>query len=201
MDKTRKLIIVGDSVFAEVAYEYFTHDSEYEVVAFSVEEKYLKRETLFDLAIVPFEKLPEIYPPAQHSVYAAVVFVHADLRARLYHRAVEIGYAAASYVSSQASMSPTAKVGEHCFVCEATVVQQYAEVCDNVVLWSGNLIGQHATVRKNCFILPNTVVYNRAEIGENIVVGANVTVCEGVRVPDDSIIEIAAVITNGSKQI
>ena len=33
MEKKHKLIIVGDSAFAEIAYEYFTHDSEYEVVA------------------------------------------------------------------------------------------------------------------------------------------------------------------------
>ena len=30
-----KLVIIGDSAFAEVAYEYFTHDSEYEVVGSS----------------------------------------------------------------------------------------------------------------------------------------------------------------------
>ena len=40
MKKHRKLIIVGDSAFAQVAYEFFTHDSEYEVVAFSVERNY-----------------------------------------------------------------------------------------------------------------------------------------------------------------
>jgi hypothetical protein len=29
-----KLIIFGNTEFAEIAYEYFTHDSDYEVVAF-----------------------------------------------------------------------------------------------------------------------------------------------------------------------
>ena len=42
MDKKHKLLIIGDSAFAEIAYEYFTYDSEYQVVAFSVEEAYLK---------------------------------------------------------------------------------------------------------------------------------------------------------------
>ena len=41
-----KLVIVGDSLFAEIAYEYFTHDSPYEVVGFSVESVYRTRETL-----------------------------------------------------------------------------------------------------------------------------------------------------------
>ena len=42
-----KLIIVGDSAFAEIAYEYFTNDSNYEVVAFSVEDKFLSKKVLF----------------------------------------------------------------------------------------------------------------------------------------------------------
>ena len=36
MNSTNKLLIVGDGAFAEVAYEYFTEDSEYEVVGFAV---------------------------------------------------------------------------------------------------------------------------------------------------------------------
>ena len=38
-DKNKKLIIVGDGEFGEIAYEYFTYDSEYEVEAFAVERK------------------------------------------------------------------------------------------------------------------------------------------------------------------
>jgi hypothetical protein len=31
--KKEKIVIIGDSAFAEVAYEYFTHDSEYQVTS------------------------------------------------------------------------------------------------------------------------------------------------------------------------
>ena len=40
MEKTRKLVIVGAGEFGEIAYEYFTFDSEYEVVAFAVEKAF-----------------------------------------------------------------------------------------------------------------------------------------------------------------
>ena len=36
-DGPRKIVIVGDGEFAEIACEYFTHDSPHEVVAFAVE--------------------------------------------------------------------------------------------------------------------------------------------------------------------
>src|SRR4051812_13165760 len=96
----RKLVIVGASVFPEIAYEYFTHDSEYEVVAFSVEEEFLPSRTLFTLPIVPFEKLTSLYPPAEHSVFVAVVFRDQNqLRARLCQEARIMGYRLASYIS------------------------------------------------------------------------------------------------------
>ena len=36
----KKLVIVGDGEFAEIAYEYFTYDSELEVAGFVVEKDY-----------------------------------------------------------------------------------------------------------------------------------------------------------------
>src|SRR5262249_35453643 len=73
MTKDRKLILLGDSAFAEVAHEYFTHDSPYEVAAFSVERAFLKRDSLFGKPVVPFEELEQLYAPGEHSFYAALV--------------------------------------------------------------------------------------------------------------------------------
>ena len=45
MLKNKKLVIIGAGETANLAYEYFTYDSEYEVVAFSVNKEYLKEKT------------------------------------------------------------------------------------------------------------------------------------------------------------
>ena len=80
----KKLIIAGDSAFAEIAYEYFTHDSDYDVVAFAVERQYLKRDSLFGVPVVALEDVESQYSPAEHSFYAAVVYTQGNkLRARL----------------------------------------------------------------------------------------------------------------------
>ena len=42
----KKLVIVGAGEFAEIAYEYFTYDSDYEVVGFAVEKAYIKEKEL-----------------------------------------------------------------------------------------------------------------------------------------------------------
>ena len=104
MEKTKeKLIIVGDSAFAQIAYEYFTYDSPYEVVAFSVEKEFLKRKELFGLPIVPFEELEKLYDPEKHKIFVALTYTQLNrVRTRLYKEAKRKGYSVVSYVSSKA---------------------------------------------------------------------------------------------------
>ena len=186
MDKTRQLIIVGDSAFAEVAYEYFTHDSAYEVVAFSVEAAYLKRDRLFDLPVVPFETLEAAYAPADHDVYVAATYTQLNrLRARLAGEAKARGYALASYVSSRAFVWRNVTLGEHVFIMENNVVQPFVKVGDNVVMWSGNHIGHHSTIGSHCFVSSHVVVSGFVTVGESCFLGVNCTIANNLEIGRD----------------
>src|SRR5437764_1947567 len=113
MTKDRKLILLGDSAFAEIAFEYFTHDSPYEVVAFAVERAFLKRPELFGRPVVALEDLPTLYSAADHWFYAALVYTKLNrLRTRLYRTAKEMGYRPASFISPQAFVWRNVNVGE-----------------------------------------------------------------------------------------
>src|SRR5687768_17465479 len=186
MGKSKKLIIIGDSAFAEIAYEYFTHDSEFEVAAFSVEKDYLKREQLFGLPVVPFETLERIYAPSEHSVFAAMVYTKLNrLRTRLSRQARERGYGLASYVSSKAFVWRNVELGEHCFIFEDNTIQPFVKVGDNVVMWSGNHIGHHSTIMDNCFVSSHVVISGFVEVGENCFLGVNSTIVNNVRIGRD----------------
>ncbi len=101
MQKTKKLVIVGDGEFGEIAYEYFTYDSEYEVVAFAVEKAYRTKDTLFGLPIVNVEDMEKEYSPKDYQIYVAVTYVKLNrVRRRLFDICKEKGYTGASYVSS-----------------------------------------------------------------------------------------------------
>ncbi len=195
MNKARKLVIIGDSVFAQVAYEYFTHDSNYEVVAFSVESGYLKKETLFGLPVVPFETLEETYAPAEHSVYVATVYTQLNrLRTRLSAEAKNKGYSLASYVSSRAFVWRNVELGEHCFIFEDNTVQPFVKIGNNVVLWSGNHIGHHSTVKDHCFISSHVVISGFCNIGERVFMGVNSTVANNVNIGDNCVVGAAATV-------
>jgi sugar O-acyltransferase (sialic acid O-acetyltransferase NeuD family) len=195
MQNKRHLIIIGDSSFAEVAYEYFTHDSNYQVVAFSVEKKYLMRDQLFGLPVVPFEELTQKFNPTDHDIFVAVIYTQLNrLRTRLYLEAKACGYGIASYISSRAFVWPNVKFGEHCFVFENNTVQPFVTVGNNVVLWSGNHIGHHSRIKDNNFISSHVVISGHCEVGENCFIGVNATVADGVKIAKDCLIGAGAIV-------
>ena len=195
-----KLIIVGDSAFAEIAREYFDVDSNYRVVAFSVESAYLKNDRLHDLPVVAFETLEQSYSPHEHHIFVAITYTQLNrLRARLMASAKKKGYGLASYVSSRAFVWRNAEVGEHCFVFEDNTLQPFVKVGNNVVLWSGNHIGHHSTIRDNCFISSHVVISGFCNIGENSFLGVNCTLANNVTLGKDNWIGPGVTITRATE--
>lgn len=198
--KDRKLVIVGDGAFAEVAFEYFDRDTRYEIAAFAAERAFLKREELFGRPVVAFEELTERYSPQDHDVYVAVVYTQLNRpRTRLSRAAKNAGYALASYLSPQAFVWPNVKLGEHCFIFENNVVQPFVEIGDNVVLWSGNHIGHHSKIGPNVFVSSHVVVSGFCNIGANCFLGVNAAVADNVAVAADCWIGPGVVIAQDTK--
>ena len=200
MEKTKKLVIIGDSAFAEVAYESFTYDSAYEVVGFSVESAYLKRDTLFGLPIVSFERLEEFFTPGEVEFYAAVVYTKLNrLRTRLYETAKAKGYRPASYVSSRAFVWRNVELGEHCFIFEDNTLQPFVRIGNNVVLWSGNHIGHHSVIQDHCFVSSHVVISGFCNVGRSTFMGVNATLANNVSIGEDNWIGLGVTILRDTK--
>ena len=185
-DNNKRLVIIGDSAFAEIAYEYFMYDSSYRVVGFAVERAYRKRDRLFDLPVVDFEELEKRFAPDSHAAYVAIVYTQLNrLRARLFNEMKRKGYTMASYVSSRAFVWRNVEVGEHCFIFEDNTIQPFVKIGDNCVLWSGNHIGHHSTLGDHCFISSHVVVSGFVNIGDFVFLGVNSTISNKVTIGND----------------
>ena len=201
MEKRKKLIIVGTSAFAEVAYEYFQYDSEYDVVAFSVEEKYIEHKEKFSVPVVAMEKISEQYNPDEYYFFAAVVYKQMNrIRTRFYNTMKEKGYRPASYISDRAFVWKNVKFGEHCFVFEDNTIQPFVEIGSNVILWSGNHIGHHSKINDNCFISSHVVISGFCHIKENCFFGVNTTIADQITVEEDCFLGSGAIVTKNTEK-
>jgi sugar O-acyltransferase (sialic acid O-acetyltransferase NeuD family) len=197
----RRVVIVGDGEFAEIAYEYFTHDSPHQVVGFAVERDFLKRDELFGLPVVPFEELEARFAPADHAAFVAITFTQLNrVRARLYRVVKAKGFEPISYVSSHAFVWHNASIGENCFIFENNVIQYHARIGNNVVLWSGNHIGHRSVVCDHCFLSSHVVVSGYCEIGESSFLGVNATIGDNVKIGRDCVIGAGTVVVTDTAE-
>jgi sugar O-acyltransferase (sialic acid O-acetyltransferase NeuD family) len=195
LEKKDKLVIVGNGETAELAYEYFTFDSAFEVVAFSVEKAFIVKPTLFNLPVVPFEIIENIYDPKIYKVFVAVSYTQLNrLRTRLYKKAKQKGYQIASYISSKAFVWRNAAIGENCFILENNVIQYRVKIGNNVTLWSGNHVGHRTQIKDNCFVSSHVTISGLCVIGKNSFLGVNSCVAGGVKVAKDCIVGAGGVV-------
>jgi len=196
----RPLVLIGAGEFAQIACEYFEHDSDREVLAFSVEREFLAQPTLAGRPVVPYEALEQHYPAADVDVYVAIPSSQLNrLRTRFYLDMKRRGYRLASYVSTRAFVWRNAEIGENCFIFEGNVVQPFVSIGNNCILWSGNHVGHRTVVRDHVFIASHAVISGYCEIGESSFVGVNSTFNDHVKVAPDNVIGSGALVTQDTE--
>lgn len=202
MHKTKeKLVIVGAGEFAEIAYHYFSRWSRYQVVAFSAEKDFINRETLFNLPVVPLEKLEESYEPKAHKIFVAVTYTQLNqVRTKLYKKAKEKGYSFATFIHPTVFIDETADIGENCFIFELNNIQYNAHIGNNVVMWSKNHVGHRALIKDNCFVSTGVTISGYCEIGENCFLGVNSCVADYKKIAKDCIIGAGTVVLKDTEE-
>lgn len=196
----KKLLIFGNRVYAEIVYEYFTYDSEYEVAAFVVDKEYIQESEFCGLPVVAFEGIEEKYPPESHEMHIAIVYGDMNrLRESKYKLAKQKGYKLATYVSSHAFVWRDVEIGENCFIFENNTIQPSVTIGDGVILWSGNHIAHHTIVGDFSFITSHVVLAGFCKVGSHSFLGGNVCMRDQISVGDYCWVGHGAVLNNDLK--
>lgn len=189
--KSKKVVIFGTGDLAQIISEYFEHDSDYEVAGFTVDGEYAKGD------VVPFEKVEEYFPPESHDMYIAVVYGDMNrIRQKKFHEAKDKRYDIASYISSKAFVSPSAKIDEGVTIFENNVVQPFVEIGDGCILWSGNHVGHHSHIGNFVFVSSHVVISGHCSIGDNCFLGVNSTIANSINIGKESWIMHGAIISS-----
>jgi len=194
-DGARRAVIFGVGDFARIASVYLREDSPYEVVAFTVHQRYIEAPELNGIPVVPFESLEETHPPGEVEMLVAIGFSRVNrARAEVFEECKGRGYRLLSYVHSSVARWEETRIGENCFVFEENVVQPFVEIGDDVVLWSGNHIGHDTRIGDHCFVASHVVISGNVTIGDHCFVGVNATFRDGITVGSSCVIGAGAIV-------
>lgn len=197
----KKIVIFGTGDIAQIANYYFEIDSDFEVVAFTVNKEYIKEETFESKPVVAFEDIENTYPAAEYGMFIALSYTQMNkIRESKFNESKAKGYNLVSYVSSKCSYMSQFKHGDNCFIFEDNTIQPFVKIGDNVTLWSGNHIGHHSTIGSHLFISSHVVISGHCEVENNCFLGVNATIHNGVKIAKESLLGAGAIIAKDTEE-
>jgi len=196
----KSLIIFGNAEIAELAYFYFTNDSDYKIVAFTVDDEFVDNNTFLNLPLIPYSEIANKFPPDKNDMHVALSYSKLNqLRQEKYQQAKVSGYYLASYICSKSVTWDDLVIGENCFILENQTIQPTVKIGNNVMLWSGNHIGHGTVIRDHTYIASHVVISGNCDIGRRCFLGINSTIKDFTKVGDDCFITMDASIVSDLK--
>jgi sugar O-acyltransferase (sialic acid O-acetyltransferase NeuD family) len=196
-----KIVIFGATELATLCHFFLTHDSPHRVAAFTVNQDYIKEQTLCGLPVLPFETIQSTHPPDEYSMLVAIWYGRVNkTRADKVLEAKAKGYQLIRYVSSKAITWPGLTVGENSCIFAGCICQPFARIGDNVMMRDGSIVGHHALIHDHCYLAPHAVVLGGATVEPYCFIGANATIRNDVTIARESIVGAGALILEDTQE-
>ena len=194
--KSKKLVIFGTGEVGVLAHYYFTHDSEYEVVAFTADDEFVTSDSFNGLPFIPLSSLLEKYPPDQYDAHVALSFNKLNqIRAEKYSVVKKMGYKLASYICSKSAFWPDLSIGDNCFILENQTIQPTVKIGSNVMIWSGNHLGHRGVIGDHTYISSHVCIAGFVTIGTHCFIGINATIKDFVKIGNSVFVGMDASVT------
>ena len=185
----KKLIIFGIGQISQVAYYFFSEDSDYEIAGFTVNDDFIDCSQHMGLPVAPFEEIHERFPPCDFKLFIAIGYGKMNLlRRNKLEETRTKGYELAHYVSSRAFVPNKFEARDNLFVLENNVIQPYTTIGENVTLWSGNHIGHHSVIEDDVFISSQVIISGAVRVGRASFLGVNSTIGDNISIGAENII-------------
>lgn len=195
-----KVIVFGVLDTAELAHYYLTHDSDHEVVAFTVNRQYIEHDNFHGLPVVAFEDVETIFPPSEYKFFAPMTGRNMNRnREAIYNHAKAKGYQFISYISSRATLFNN-EIGENCFILEDNTIQPFTTIGNNVVLWSGNHIGHHGQIKDHVFFTSHVVLSGHCVVESYSFFGVNSTIRDYTTIAQGTLVGMASAIMKETEE-
>lgn len=195
-----KLVIYGNSDFAELMYYYFSTDSKYEVVAFCADKEYITTNDFLGKPLVAFEDIGSTYPPEEHKMFVAIGYRSMRIRKSIYEKTKLKGYLHANYISSSSCMDASNKVGENNAILHNVVLEPYAVLGNNNVINTNTVICHHAVISDHCFIAANSLIGGFSQVKDNCFIGFSSTTLQKLILDEETLIAAGSLMNVNSKK-
>jgi sugar O-acyltransferase (sialic acid O-acetyltransferase NeuD family) len=177
----KELVVFGAGKIAEAVSYFFDRDSEYQIIAYTVDDEYVISDSFLGKPLVKLSEITTKYNPEKYSIFIATGYQGMNqLRAFKYESFKNWGYSFAKYVSP--SVKGNFTVGDNTIIMDGAIIQPCVTLGNNVFVWGGAMLGHHAIVEDHCWLTGGCLVGGVTRLGRNSFVGLGAMVGHEVQV-------------------
>jgi sugar O-acyltransferase (sialic acid O-acetyltransferase NeuD family) len=196
----QKVIIIGNSIAADIIFGYLDADKRYEVACFAVDKEFINNKIKFGLDVLDMETLKLNFSSKEYKVVLGVGYNNINQnREAIYHRIKTMGFVIETYIHPSAVVHHGTFIGEGSMVLSNSVVEPFAKIGINSLIWSNCTIAHHSEVQDHCWIASNSVLSGEAIIKDFVFIGVNCTIVNKVTIEKLNIIGAGSLITKSTK--
>jgi sugar O-acyltransferase (sialic acid O-acetyltransferase NeuD family) len=196
----KKIILAGNSITAEILYGYISVDPRYQIVGTVVDDDYVTSTKIHAVRCVGISEVQSVYSPTEVTVVMAMGYNNLNrTREAFFTKLMHLNYVIEPYIHPDACVYSQYPVGSGSVVLPRAVVEPYARIGINTMIWCNTTIAHHSDVGDNCWIASGTVIAGQAKVGRNTFVGVNATIVNEVTVAELNMIGAGALITKHTK--
>jgi len=194
MQAEKKLIIYGDSGFAQMIGHYFESDSDYRVVAYCADRAYRSREEIDGIPVFDLEEIQSHCTPKDHEIFAAIGYKSVRTHRDLFKKIIGLGYPVASYISTQAMVDSSCQIGRNVLILPGVILEPEVTIGDNCFVNSGATVCHHTKIGAHSILAAGSLVGGHTRVGEVSLIGFHATVAELIDVAEETLIGAGSVL-------
>ncbi len=130
----------------------------------------------------------------KNSVEFVIANGNPETRGFLFDKMINAGFKAATVIDPRATVSPSAKIKPGAVISANVLVSSYCEFEENVLLLPGCVIGHDVKIGKHSFVCCCSAIGGNCVIGDRVYIGENAPVREQIKIGNDSIVSMGAVV-------
>ncbi|MCX7086989.1 MAG: acetyltransferase [Methylococcales bacterium] len=183
---SNKIIIYGAGPLAEIMYYHFTHESNYDVVAFCMDKDYITAEQFCGLPLVDVAVVTQLYPPSKVQMFVAIGYKKMRNRALLFNKAKQKGYTLVNFISKQAYVRDNLILGENNVILSSCDIEPFVSIGNNNVFWTRTIIGHHAVIGDHNYISGGGGIGGNCTVGDCCFLGNGALMINNINIKDET---------------
>lgn len=195
----KKLIIYGAGDFAAHCARIFESEGKFQVVAYTVDNKYHQSDLFNGNKLVPFDDVSKQYPPSDYVMFVAVGYRSMRVRERLYRNAKEKGYSLVTYISDNALVSSSVKIGFNNIIMGGVIIEHGVVIGNNNIFWSGVTICHDTKIESHSFFAARCTIGGYSHIKSLCFLGFNAVVIQNVILANETLVGACSLVLKNSE--